>query len=165
MRALIEALDAHPDLSVVLTRPNLDAGAREIGALADEFAARRPDNVRISTSLGQLLYLSAMRHSAGVIGNSSSGIVEAPAMRVPTVDIGTRQKGRLKAGSIIECAPDRQSITKAIARALSVEFADIVRNATLEYGDKDASRQVAAFLKTVDLSGMGPKIFYDIEAT
>lgn len=164
MRALLAALDRFPDHTVVMTRPNLDAGAREIGAVAEDYAAARPGRVALFTSLGQVLYLSAMRECVAVVGNSSSGIVEAPAMRRPTIDIGTRQKGRLKAASIIECAPEAEAITEAIRRALSPDFAAVVREAPLLYGDADMSRQIHAILKRFDFSHLAPKVFHDLPA-
>lgn len=162
MRALLDAFMAFPDHAIVLTRPNQDAGAREIGAMVDEFAALNPGRTRVSASLGQMLYLSAMKYCAAVVGNSSSGIVEAPALRRATVDIGTRQKGRLKAASIIECQPNAASITEAIGQALSPAFAEIVATAPLCYGDSDASRKIYAIIKERARTIGGAKSFFDL---
>lgn len=163
MAELIHALERVEGVNIVLTRPNLDAGAREVGAMADAFAEKFRDRVRISTSLGQLLYLSAMRHCAAVVGNSSSGIVEAPAMRVPTIDIGKRQKGRLKAATIIEAEPRVDDILAAIRKAMSPDFRSTLKSAELLYGDADASRQICRIVSTIELEKFRPKQFQDLE--
>ena len=119
MEALIAALDGRADHGVLITMPNADAGGRRLAAMVAGFAARHPDRVVAATSLGQLTYLSAMKHCAAVVGNSSSGIIEAPALRRPTVNIGPRQDGRLKADSIIDCAADAAAIAKALQVATS----------------------------------------------
>lgn len=162
MQALLDALDRFPDQDVVLTLPNADAGAREIAAMARDYAAARPDRVAISASLGQLLYLSAMRHCTAVVGNSSSGVVEAPAMKRPTVDIGSRQTGRLMADSILRCPPDEASIHAALTRAVSPEFQAHVLRTRSVYGDADASRRIHALLKTLDLTRGAAKSFFDL---
>ncbi|HRE19875.1 MAG TPA: UDP-N-acetylglucosamine 2-epimerase [Rhabdaerophilum sp.] len=162
MAALLEALDELEGLDIVMTRPNLDAGARALSAMADDFAARHTGRVVLATSLGQVLYLSAMRACEAVIGNSSSGIVEAPALQKPTVDIGTRQKGRLKATSIIECNPTKPEIATAIARALSPEFRAGLADVELLYGDLDASRTIHRILKSVPIETGRAKVFHDL---
>ena len=97
MQTLLDALAHFPSHQVLVTKPNADAGGRQLGRMIDDCLARHPDRFVVATSLGQLRYLSAMRHCAAVVGNSSSGIVEAPALKRPTVNVGPRQDGRLKA--------------------------------------------------------------------
>lgn len=164
MQALLDALDEFPALSVVVTKSNADAGGRVINAMVDAFAAAHPERVVAATSLGQLNYLSAMKHCAAVIGNSSSGIIEAPAMGVPTVNIGTRQLGRLKASSVIDCEPDRASIAAAIKRAVSAEFKRIAAQTVSLYGNCDASTLILKKLREVDTTRRYPKRFYDLPA-
>jgi UDP-hydrolysing UDP-N-acetyl-D-glucosamine 2-epimerase len=164
MEDLLAALDAFPDRLAVLTKSNADAGGRAINAQVDAYAAAHPDRVRAVTSLGQLRYLSAMKHCAAVVGNSSSGIVEAPAMRVPTVNIGLRQQGRLRASSVIDCAPDRGAITAAIRRALSPEFRQVAAATASQYGDCDASERIVRKLGEVDVTRHRAKRFHDLPA-
>lgn len=162
MAAMLDELDRCADYHVVLTMPNTDAGSRKLALMAQEFAAARKGRVHLSPSLGQLLYLSAMTHCAAVIGNSSSGIVEAPALRKPTVNIGRRQEGRLKAACIIDCEGTSAAIRNAIERALSKEFSESLRDMVSLYGDMDASRRIHQHLRDADLTGGIVKDFYDI---
>lgn len=130
---LLGALDMFPRSKVLLTHPNNDAGGEAIAALVEDYARANPDRVRAVTSLGMLRYLSALRHVAAVVGNSSSGIVEVPSMHIPTVDVGIRQKGRLCSASVIHCADDCESIAEAIAAALSPEGRSRARRAANPY--------------------------------
>jgi len=156
---LLQALDRFPNSQVIFTKPNADAGGRILANMIDEFGAARPDRVLVVTSLGQVRYLSAMKHCDLVIGNSSSGIVEAPALKKASVNIGSRQDGRLRASSVIDCPEKSEAIVSAIERALSSKFQEFVANAESLYGDSDASRRIVAFLKQADMPG--PKQFYD----
>jgi UDP-hydrolysing UDP-N-acetyl-D-glucosamine 2-epimerase len=162
LQALLSVLDQYPSYGVILTKANADTGGRELNHLIDSYAAERPGRVLAVTSLGQLRYLSAMKHCAAVIGNSSSGIVEAPAMRVPTVNIGSRQDGRLKADSILDCADTADAISQAIAKVLSTEFSQRVSRTLSLYGDCDASDLICAKLKEVVLDRKHAKVFHDL---
>jgi UDP-N-acetylglucosamine 2-epimerase (non-hydrolysing)/GDP/UDP-N,N'-diacetylbacillosamine 2-epimerase (hydrolysing) len=157
---VLKALDRFPESRVIFTKPNADTGGRLLAHMIHEFGAARPDRVLVVTSLGQVRYLSAMKHCDLVIGNSSSGIIEAPALGKATVNIGERQDGRLKASSVIDCPEDAESIAKAIELALSPEFKDQAAHTKSLYGDCDASGRIVAFLKKVDLSV--PKRFCDL---
>ena len=132
--------------------------------MIEEYAgARRNGSFR--PFLGQLRYLSALKHCQLVIGNSSSGIVEAPALKVATVNIGHRQEGRLKASSIIDCQENRWDIIAALKRALSVEFQQQLAEVQSVYGEGDASRRIKEELKHVGLEGILRKRFYDVDFT
>ena len=160
-RALLDALDEFPACSVLITKSNADAGGRVINTMVDTYAAANPERVVASTSLGRLNYLSAMKHCSAVVGNSSSGIVEAPAMGVPTVNIGSRQQGRLKASSVIDCARDRASLVAAINQALSADFRQIAAKTVSLYGNCDASTRIVKKLGEVDIERRHAKRFYD----
>lgn len=162
MASLMNALDEWPGHQVLFTKPNADAGGRQLSMMIDAYAQRQPGRVVASASLGQLRYLSAMRHCAAVVGNSSSGIVEAPAMLRATVNIGPRQDGRLKAESVIDCGNDIASIRQALARALSSEFQQRLPHTRSLYGQCDASSQICALLKRVDARRRLPKPFHDL---
>jgi len=163
--ALLAALDAFPELGLVFTRANADAGGETVNRLLDEYAARRKNAV-VFASMGALGYLSAMRGCAAVVGNSSSGVVEAPSFHKPTVNIGDRQKGRLRCRSILDCEPQTDRIVRALKTALSPAFAAQCRAARSPYNGGDTSGQIvsllAAFLAS-DLAGR-PKAFYDLAA-
>lgn len=162
MRELAAALDRFPQAQIIITKPNADMGGRELGKMVDEYAAQHAGRVYACTSLGQLRYLSAMKHCHVVIGNSSSGIVEAPGMKKPTVNIGDRQKGRLRARSIIDCAENEKAITQSIELALSAEFGKVVAQAESLYGNSNASGQIKEFLKSTNCTAGTSKGFFDI---
>jgi len=110
-----------PEATAILTKPNADAGGRAIAGLAEQWAASRPGTRRCVTSLGQLRYLSLVRLADAVLGNSSSGIVEAPALKVATVNIGCRQDGRLRAAPSSTATEQRDTIETTLRQALSVD--------------------------------------------
>ena len=114
-QALLEALDDF-DMKYIITKANADAGGRVINQMIDQYALTH-DNVYAVASLGMRRYLSAVKYSAMVIGNSSSGIIEAPSFQVPTVDIGDRQRGRTAAASVIHCKTNREEIRRAMEEA------------------------------------------------
>ena len=163
MQELLNALDLFPEANVIMTKPNADTGGRIISKMVDNYSLKHSKRVHMSASLGQLLYLSAMQCCDVVIGNSSSGIVEAPAIQKPTVNIGKRQTGRLKAQSILDCDANEISIVNAINKALSSEFKNSVANTLSLYGDCDASLKIKDFLKKVSCSKETSKVFLDLE--
>lgn len=162
VEALFAALDKFRDAKVIITKPNADPGSRRILEMIDQYAANQPDRVYACTSLGQIRYLSAMKLADVVIGNSSSGIVEAPAMGKPTVNIGKRQSGRLKASSIIDTGETCEEIYNAIKTACSLEFQQIAANTTSVYGMGNTAKLIKEFFKSVDLNNVLMKKFYDL---
>lgn len=163
VKALMEAMDAYPNMGFIVTKSNVDAGGREINRLWDEYG-KYTDNVHVAASLGMVKYLSALRGAKAIIGNSSSGILEAPSMGVPTVNIGDRQKGRLQAPSVINAGPEKSSIINAMGRAFSDEFVRIAHKKRSLYGDGNASRLAAEIIRARLLQGSPDlkKKFYDI---
>ena len=162
-RAFLAALDQFPDASIVMTKPNADAGGREIAAAIDAWAEGKSDRVAVRTNLGLQRYLSVMKLADAVVGNSSSGLIEAPTFKVATVNVGDRQKGRLKAASVIDCAEDKDSVVAAITRALSPEHRALVSTMVPPYGATgDVSRRMTEILDTVPLDGILQKRFFDL---
>lgn len=151
MQALLAALDASVG-SVVITGANADPGARAIRASLQAFADRCPERVVLVESLGVRRYLSLMRHVDAVVGNSSSGLLEAPAVGIPTVDIGPRQQGRLRAPSVLHCGESAAEIRQALGMALSAEHRAIAARRESPYGRPGAARRIVDRLATVDLS-------------
>lgn len=144
-KEIAAALDLLPQaMALVMTGSNADPAGRALSSLVRDYASRRPNTV-YRDSLGQLLYLSAMRLAKIVIGNSSSGLYEAPSFKVPAINIGDRQKGRLRANSVIDVPPDRAFITAAIRRALDGDFSNTVN----PYGDGFAAQRIVDHLRTV----------------
>lgn len=159
-KALLDALDSFPEYQIILTYPNADDGGRRIIPLLESYAAASPKRVLAIPSLGQQRYLSAVKHSSAVIGNSSSGVIEVPSFNVPTVDIGVRQKGRLAAKSVLHCEASTRSIAEAIQRALSGSYKsedEIIPN---PYGQCDASSQIIDMVKSFNFVSSKP--FFDI---
>lgn len=141
---LLAALDTlGPDTTIWFTRPNADTGGRAISAALDTWAATRGERVHVHASLGQLRYLSLMAQVDAVVGNSSSGLYEAPSFRVPTVDIGDRQRGRLAAASVLHCAPQRDSIRAALDRAATLDCSQVEN----PYGDGRSAERIVALLQ------------------
>lgn len=159
-QALLDALDTYPEHQVILTYPNADDGGRRIIPMLEAYAAANPQRVLAIPSLGQVRYLSAVKHASAVIGNSSSGIIEVPAFDVPTVNIGVRQQGRLAAKSVLHCKASQADIEQAIEIAVSRRYKaedDIIDN---PYGQGDSSAQVIAMIKSLHFEPC--KSFYDL---
>lgn len=159
--AMLEALDAFRDHQAIITYPNADNGGRAIIAIVDAYARRDPSRVMAIQSLGFRRYLSVLAGAEAMIGNSSSGIIEAPAFGVPTVNIGSRQLGRLAAGSVVHCESDANSIRSAIAQAISRDFKAMAREVDNPYGRGDAASRIVAKLVTHPLTTA--KHFNDLE--
>ncbi len=161
MTELLVALESLKDTHLIFTLPNADTGGRELVGMVEQFVASRP-NARAFTSLGQLKYLSCVRHVDGVVGNSSSGLAEVPSLRKGTINIGDRQRGRLKAASIIDCSPDRQAIQEAITHLYSRPFQSTLQNVRNPYGEPGASEKVVRVLQHFPLESILKKSFYDL---
>jgi GDP/UDP-N,N'-diacetylbacillosamine 2-epimerase (hydrolysing) len=146
---------------LIFTMPNADNGSRELARMVDEFVATH-SNARAYTSLGQLRYLSCMQQVDAVVGNSSSGLAEAPSFAIGTVNIGDRQRGRLKAQSVIDCPPQRQAILAAIRTLYSADFRLSLPTTVSPYGDGGASQKILQVLQEHPLSDIFKKSFYDL---
>lgn len=158
----LEAIKAFPEIEFIVTKSNADQGGARINELLDE-AAPKLDNLHVFTSLGVRRYLSLMKHSEFVLGNSSSGIIETPAFQIPTVNIGDRQKGRLQTESIINCGTKSEEIVTAVLKALAVERkgdGEIV----CPYGDGNAAKKIAEKSMETVVNGRIDlkKKFYDL---
>jgi UDP-N-acetylglucosamine 2-epimerase (non-hydrolysing)/GDP/UDP-N,N'-diacetylbacillosamine 2-epimerase (hydrolysing) len=142
--ALLSALEStSADTCLWFTRPNADSGGRAISSRLDDFVARNPVRAQVYTSLGQLRYLSLMAQVDAVIGNSSSGLYEAPSFGVPTVNIGDRQRGRLAAASVLHCKAEQDTIAVSLQRALSMDCTGVVN----PYGDGHTAPRIVRVLR------------------
>lgn len=158
--ALLDALDEFKDHKVIITYPNSDDGGRQIIPILEKYAKTQVERVYAIPSLGQLRYLSALKYSSMVIGNSSSGIIEAPSFCVPTINIGSRQNGRLAANSVINCQPNKYDIVEAIKTA--VQMKDEFNSLKIDnpYGEGDSSKKIINAIKALDFQPM--KKFHDL---
>jgi UDP-hydrolysing UDP-N-acetyl-D-glucosamine 2-epimerase len=160
MTELLAALERFPAATIVFTYPNADAGGRKLIAMVDAFVTRSSVNRHAFVSLGQQRYLSLMKLADVVLGNSSSGLTEAPALQRATVNIGDRQKGRLKATSVIDTKEQRDDIELAIRKAQSPEFTQTLSHTASLYGNGRVGWQIKEQLKRVPLTVQ--KSFFDI---
>jgi GDP/UDP-N,N'-diacetylbacillosamine 2-epimerase (hydrolysing) len=144
---LLDALDQFTDLKVIFTKSNSDTDGRIINQMIDDYVRDNNDRTIAFTSMGQLRYLSAMSYTDIVIGNSSSGIIEAPSFHVPTVNIGDRQKGRIQAESTVNCKPVTEEIKAAIMKALDPKFKEAIKHVSNPYGNGDVSSKIMDQIK------------------
>lgn len=161
MAELLAALDTLRDTRLLFTMPNADPQGQALFGMIESFVASRP-HARAYTSLGQQRYLSCIRHTDGVVGNSSSGLTEVPSFAKGTVNIGDRQKGRLKAASVIDCEADRQSIESALSRLFSAEFQATLATVRNPYGEGGASEKILQVLLDQPMESILKKSFHDI---
>ena len=158
---LLLALSAYKDYQVIFTKSNADSGGNKINSLIDEYV-KTHNNARSFFSLGTKRYLSLAKYSSAVIGNSSSGIIEAPALLIPTVNVGERQKGRVRVKSIIDCKDDKDSIIKAINRAIN--FNPSLKFSDLPFYKNNTSKLIAKKIKNIFSKRINlMKKFYDLK--
>lgn len=149
-------------MKIVFTYPNSDPAGRQFIEMINAFVANHPDTSRAYASLGNDLYLATAKNAKVVVGNSSSGITEIPSLKVPTINIGNRQKGRLASASVLNCEPKKSAIVVAVEKALSSQFKAIVERGENPYGDGKSTPRILEKLKSVQLDGLANKKFYDI---
>ena len=162
---LLRALDRFDDLHAVFTMPNADAGNWAVVAAIGRYCDDHPETAHVFSSLGAQRYLSVLACADVCLGNSSSGIIEAPSLGTPTVDIGERQAGRERAASVLHCEPRAHSIATAIERALSGEVKRLAETRENPYGDGHAAERIVAALRAhLPSGGALIKHFHDLPA-
>jgi len=164
MEELLASLGKLDQIGLIFTMPNADTEGRILFRQIKEFCYLRP-NAKAYTSLGQLRYLSCIQHVDGVVGNSSSGLAEAPTFKKGTINIGDRQRGRLKAKSVIDCNPNQKSIDKAIKKLFSLDFQSRLDEVENPYGDGGASQTIIKTISQIPLDQLIKKRFYDLPKT
>ena len=162
-KELLDAINELEETNIIFTKANSDAGGRAINKMIDNYVAKNSHKSISFSSLGQLRYLSAMCHIDAVVGNSSSGIIETPSFRIGTINIGDRQKGRIKASSIIDCSPNKTSILDSLKYLYSNDFQTSLKNVCNPYGDGKASKKIIKTLEGINLNGILKKSFYNLE--
>ena len=160
---LLDAIDKLEDTNIIFTKANSDTDGRIINQMIDDYVAKNFHKSVGFNSLGQLRYLSALQFVDTVVGNSSSGLLEAPSFKIGTINIGDRQKSRIKADSVIDCSANKTDIEKAFERLYSKEFQDSLQNVENQYGNGCASKKIIEVLKNVDLKNILKKSFYNIK--
>tara|TARA_B110000037_G_scaffold218405_1_gene281337 strand:- start:609 stop:1772 length:1164 start_codon:yes stop_codon:yes gene_type:complete len=160
---LLNSIDELEDTNIIFTKANSDADGKIINQMIDKYISKNSDKSIGVASLGQLNYLSALQYVDFVIGNSSSGLLEVPSFKIGTINIGDRQKGRIKADSVVDCLPNKKSIKKAIKLVYSKKFQKFLKDVKNPYGDECASKKIIKVLKSVKLENILKKTFFDIK--
>lgn len=164
MTELLAALGELQDTHLIFTMPNADTEGRILFRMIEDFVARHPATCKAYTSLGQLRYLSCMRYVDGVVGNSSSGLAEAPSFKIGTLNIGDRQRGRLKAASVVDCEANHVEIRVALTQLFSPAFQAGLVTVINPYGNGGASEAIVRTLERIPFDGLLKKRFFDISA-
>jgi GDP/UDP-N,N'-diacetylbacillosamine 2-epimerase (hydrolysing) len=159
---LLKALSKLTQTTLIFTMANADSGGLVINQLIKDFAEQNL-NAKLFPSLGQLAYLSCIPFMDGVVGNSSSGILEVPSFSKGTINIGDRQRGRIQAKSVINCLPNYQNIHQAIETLYSVEFQNNLIDLFNPYGPAGASKKIVKTIKKTSFSNSLKKVFYDLD--
>ena len=162
MKELLLALSELKDTKIIFTMPNSDAESKTIIQLIQDFVQHNP-NAKSYYSLGQQKYFSTILYVDAVVGNSSSGLLEVPSFKKPTVDIGDRQRGRIKAKSVISCEPKTEDIRRAIKELYSSNFQDTLQEVESPFGKGGASQKILTILESVHLESLLKKEFYNLD--
>ena len=163
IRNILEATKRYPNLLFVFTKANMDGGNLTINRILEEFIDES-ENCVLFDSLGIKRYLSLLKYSHGILGNSSSGIVEAPSLGVPTINVGNRQRGRLQADSVINCSNHVEDIVRAIEKSQDADFIEMCKTVKNPYGNAETSVLIVNKIKEIlrDNKIELKKKFYDM---
>lgn len=160
---LLKALDEANGIKVVFTKSSPDIYSKMLTQLLDKYVSWRKERCIARASLGRELYLSTLKYASAVVGNSSSGIIEAPSFGIPTVNIGDRQNGRLHAKSVINCNGEKSSISNAIKKALTRNFRKKCKYVKNPYDRGNTAKKIVSILKKTHIDGsLVKKRFYDL---
>jgi len=159
---LLNIINKLEDTNIIFTKANSDTDGRVINSMIDEYVSKNSNKAVSFTSLGQLRYLSALQYVDAVVGNSSSGLAEAPSFKIGTINIGDRQKGRIKATSVIDCEANEFSIKEAFSKLYSKEFQETLKNTINPYGDGCASKKIIEIIRNTNLEDILKKSFFDL---
>jgi len=160
---LINTINELDDTNIIFTKTNSDSNGKVINQMIDRYTARYPKKSVGFTSLGQLRYLSALKYVDAVVGNSSSGLLEAPSFKIGTINIGDRQKGRIRAKSVIDCLANKKDIQKSFKKLYSKNFQKLLINVNNHYDNGFSSKKIIRVLKNFNLKNILKKNFYNIQ--
>ncbi len=162
-QGLLDAIDELKDTNIIFTKANSDMDGKIINKMISQYTKKNLKKSICLASLGQLNYLSALQYMDLIIGNSSSGLLEAPSFKIGTINIGDRQKGRLRAKSVIDCLPNKKNIKNAIKKIYSNKFQKNLKSIKNPYDNGCASRKIIKVLKNARLNKILKKKFFDIK--
>ena len=160
--ALLQAIDEQTNSFFIFTKANADTNGRIINQMMEAYVAENPEKSVLFASLGSLRYLSVMKQVTAVVGNSSSGILEAPSADAATINIGDRQKGRIQAESTVNCSSQKEDIIRAFQKVQSEEFRNKLKDITNPYGNGNVSNRIIGIFKAMSIDKLSQKTFYDI---
>jgi GDP/UDP-N,N'-diacetylbacillosamine 2-epimerase (hydrolysing) len=164
IKEILNALDKRKDLNIIFTKSNSDSNGRIINEEIEKFVKKNKDRSKIFSSLGVLRYLTVLNHVDLVMGNSSSGIIEVPMFKIPTINIGDRQKGRLKPDSVIDCECKSEDILQAIDKSYDSDFLTKIKKQKNIFGEGNTSETILKILKKELNNEINlKKSFYDLE--
>ena len=159
---ILKSLKKFKDIKVIFTNANTDVGGNIINKMINKFIKENKNRSCKISSMGQINYLSTLKYVDCILGNSSSGILEAPTLRTPTINIGDRQKGRLKAKSIIDVSAKSGDVIKAIKKIYSKKFNKMLSVSNNPYGSGNASIKTLNILKKINFEKLNKKNFFDL---
>lgn len=159
---ILEAIHELEDTNIIFTKANSDLNGRVVNQMIDDYCSKNSTKSKSFISLGQLRYLSVLKYVDAVVGNSSSGLLEAPSFKIATINIGDRQKGRIKAKSVIDCLPYKEQIKKSFKKIYSKEFQKNLKHVKNPYQSTQPSKIITKVLKNIELKNILKKGFYDI---
>ncbi len=162
-KELLNAINELDDTNFIFTKTNSDLNGRPINQMIDEYIKENPLKSIGFTSLGQLRYLSALKYVDAIVGNSSSGLIEAPSFKIGTINIGDRQKGRIKAKSVIDSLPIKKNLKKSFKKIYSSKFQKSLNSVKNPYDKGLTSKKITKVLKNVKIQNILKKNFYDIK--
>ena len=161
-KILLEAIEKEEDSLFIFTKANADTDGRIINAMIDEFVLKNPERSKWFTSLGSLRFLSLLRLCDAIVGNSSSGIIEAPSLNVATINIGDRQKGRTQASSVVNCKLNYTEIKNAFLKVKEKVFNNLVKQTENPYGDGNTAERIINILERVNWNNITTKRFHHL---
>ena len=159
----MDVLNERTDVNIIFTAPNADPDNDIIFKMINDFIDKNNNRSVFFMSMGHVKYLSCLQYVDAMVGNSSSGITEAPALGIPTINIGDRQKGRIQTSSIINCEPTTLSINAAFELLYSTKFQSSLTNIIHPYGEGKAGKKIANILKDIKLPKNIKKTFFDLK--
>jgi GDP/UDP-N,N'-diacetylbacillosamine 2-epimerase (hydrolysing) len=162
-KELLKAINDLDDTNIIFTKTNSDLNGKVINQMIDQYTKKYPKKSIAFSSLGQLRYLSAMQFVDAVVGNSSSGLIEASSFKIATINIGDRQKGRIKAKSVINCLPKKNNIKNSFKKIYSKDFQKLLNNVKNPYDNGFSSKKIIKVLKNIKIENLLKKNFYNID--
>ena len=159
----MNAIDEIENIKIIFTKPNSDPDNQIIIDCIDKYVESNQQKAVSFKSMGSLKYLSTLKFVDAVVGNSSSGIIEAPSFKIGTINVGDRQKGRLQSNSIIDCSANKNSIKNAFKKLYSDKFQKMLETVKNPYEKKNTCKNIVKILKTCELDGLLKKEFYNLK--